>query len=105
MPERKLTDEEVIKALECCSDGTGKAIIQATLDLITRQKAEIERLRVSFVDRILVEFETMFNRVFSKYEEKSGDRVYMKPMYLMQVESEIFTIMGELRKKCMEDKQ
>jgi hypothetical protein len=37
-------DEEVIKALECCSDGTDKGIIRATLDLINRQKAEIEEL-------------------------------------------------------------
>jgi hypothetical protein len=40
-----MTDNEIIKALECCSDGSGTGLIQATLDLINRQKAEIERLK------------------------------------------------------------
>lgn len=54
-----MTDNEIIKALECCKDGgvctgcplfeqkTAKCISQLneyTLDLINRQKAEIERL-------------------------------------------------------------
>ena len=60
MTEHKFTDEEVIKALECCSQSgmincracpyeascnMGESKMQAhALDLIKRQKAEIERL-------------------------------------------------------------
>jgi hypothetical protein len=39
-----MNDNEIIKALEHCSDGSGTGLIQATLDLINRQKAEIEKL-------------------------------------------------------------
>ena len=60
-----MTDEQIVKALECCGKGFGNCegcpydeddhncvtmdgetlVIQAALDLINRQKAEIERLR------------------------------------------------------------
>lgn len=53
--ERKFTDAEIVEALENCSDGSGKGIIQATIDLIKRQKAEIERL-TSAVDNSTKEF-------------------------------------------------
>ncbi len=49
-----MTDNEIIKALECCSTddgcetcpahGTGCELEKPALDLINRQKAEIERL-------------------------------------------------------------
>lgn len=59
--ERKFTDDEIVKALGCCSD-TGceecpinnKSIMCATrlmehaLDLINRQKAEIESLKEAY---------------------------------------------------------
>lgn len=54
----KMTDEEIIKALECCTKHTKcmecsnlgnvdcmTKVMQNSLDLINRQKAEIERLR------------------------------------------------------------
>ena len=63
MTDKKLTDEEIIKALECCSNyndcdkcnfepkdnkkktiGCCLEIMKNAIDLITRQKAEIERL-------------------------------------------------------------
>ena len=61
MNEKKLTDEEIIEALEICTDktckkctyfGDGKTIqcidrlLKDTLYLINRQKAEIERLKI-----------------------------------------------------------
>ena len=67
MTEHKFTNEEVIKALECCanadclncprwtedwSSGMCADFLPSVLDLINRQKAEIERLR---------EFEYMYN--------------------------------------------
>lgn len=39
-----MTDNEIIKTLERCSDGTGKGIIKATLDLINRKDEQIEAL-------------------------------------------------------------
>lgn len=55
MTEHKFTDDEIIRALECCSgngnckdcpyDKTGCEFEKDALDLINRQKAEIERLR------------------------------------------------------------
>lgn len=64
MTDNKLTDEEIIKALECCSNyndcdkcnfepkdnkkktiGCCLEIMKNAIDLITRQQAEIERLK------------------------------------------------------------
>ncbi len=39
-----MTDDEIIKALENCSDGTNKGIIKATLSLIKLQKTTIDIL-------------------------------------------------------------
>ena len=62
----KITDNDIIKALECCSknhfcgecpnyhrccDGDATIMIRSALDLINRQKAEIERLNKE-VDRL-----------------------------------------------------
>ena len=58
MTDRKLTDEEVVKALECCKDCSinlnfeivqkiedkNKEILEL-IDIINRQKAEIEKLK------------------------------------------------------------
>lgn len=50
MTDKKLTDEEIIKALTELSRYTGfqkkyTQVLNATLDLINRQKSEIERLK------------------------------------------------------------
>ena len=68
MEEKKLTDEEIVKALECCANGGSQkdcelcpiGIIkcfeqenlmpQLALDLINRQKAEIERLKIDLAN-------------------------------------------------------
>lgn len=39
-----MTDDDIIKALENCSDGTNKGIIKATLSLIKLQKTTIDIL-------------------------------------------------------------
>lgn len=74
MSERKYTDEEIVKALACCINadclncpqwseewysGMCNDFLKSVLDLIKRQKAEIERLRedVLEVTAILGEIE------------------------------------------------
>lgn len=62
MSERKYTDEQIVKALECCINadclncprwseewysGMCNDFLKSVLDLINRQKAEIERLKES----------------------------------------------------------
>lgn len=59
MTDKKITDEEIIKVLECCADSKNyqcnkcplyadcekASIAENALDLINRQKSEIERLK------------------------------------------------------------
>ena len=77
-----MTDNEIIKALECCSidnhigvckechfadvcDEDEQALQKHALDLINRQKAEIERL-----EKALEEAISCFNRIESLYKIK-----------------------------------
>jgi hypothetical protein len=81
-----MTDNEIIKALECClklsvkecpecpyyrKEDCSSTLIQDTLDLINRQKAEIERLQsilLKFMDEV------------AKWEEKKGIDVSELPL-------------------------
>lgn len=62
MSDKKLTDKEIIKALEYCntirndcSDCRMKDIASFALDLINRQKVEIERLKGSTIVNNIME--------------------------------------------------
>ena len=56
MTDKKITDEEIIKRLErCVKRGNRNYDTDIVLDLITRQKAEIERLKGSTVVNNIME--------------------------------------------------
>lgn len=60
MTDKKLTDEEIIKALTELSRYTGFQekyiqVLNATLDLINRQKTEIEQLKEEAKDKLKAE--------------------------------------------------
>lgn len=54
MTDKKLTDEEIIKRLErCVRRGNRNYDTDIVLDLINRQKSEIERLRQAFETAVI----------------------------------------------------
>ena len=98
MTDKKFTDEEIIKALEYCNAGRTdcdkcvlkrkcesypfhSAVAEYALDLINRQKAEIERLKGSTVVNNIMKSQIIKRGVKSraykefaeKLEEKLGD--------------------------------
>ena len=66
MPNKKLTDNEIVKALECCKSDTAlcnecpydkigeciEKLCADSIDLINRQKAEIDRISRLFLDAL-----------------------------------------------------
>lgn len=74
--ENKFTDNEIIKVLECCADGSGTGIIKATIDLIIRQKVEIERLKshnnklMETVENLIYECDCAKQETIKDFEEK-----------------------------------
>ena len=66
MMNKQLTDEEIIKALECCKNCCCKQCdkepdFQKAINLINRQKAEIERLRKE-VNLVSIQFQDLQER-------------------------------------------
>lgn len=98
MSGKKLTDNEIIKALECCSKKNCKQcpnfsediecsekLINLTLDLITRQQAKIERLTAvkGHIDTLIhrgIEYPTAeaYEKAFQKALEHLYDNVNAK---------------------------
>lgn len=71
MTDKKLTDEEIIKALTELSRYTGfqkkyTQVLNATLDLIKRQKSEIERLK-SANDEKLCQWDMLAEKTKTHY--------------------------------------
>lgn len=75
MTDKKLTDEEIIKRLErCVKRGNRNYDTDIVLDLINRQKSEIERLKecpnFKTVEQIKVE---AYKEFVEKLKEELGD--------------------------------
>ncbi len=81
-----MTDNDIIKALECCKDTSNKCqqcplrvkgcsymLAENALDLINRQKAEIERLRKA--PKCLYEQETEYRSVSPCYNCEGAEEV------------------------------
>lgn len=89
-----MTDAEIIKALECCtSDEVGMChicpldggcngditiLLNCSLDLINRQKEEIERLKNNVFCKVVINEETMRNIVKEKVAEFELDIASIK---------------------------
>ena len=81
---KKLTDNEIIKALKCCSDTTGSEcsecpllnvecsaydLYKLALDLIKRQKAEIERLEAQHRE-MCIGMKVLKNKAIKEFAER-----------------------------------
>ena len=120
MNERKFTDEEVIKALEChakrncgdcpmCGKGCADKLIEVALDLITRQKAEIERLR----NTVKTDFITVTEKLKLSQSEIGNIRAEALTEYVTELEKRLIagglgiafvrTQMHELLKEMTEE--
>lgn len=89
MSDKKLTDEEIVKVLECCaySDGCercqyskqcdGAEHLINTLDLINRQKSEIERLKGSTVVNNIMESQRIKREAKANAYKEFAERIKM----------------------------
>lgn len=96
-----MTDEQIIKALECCClggmscpnncplyDYEGNCWYQLKrplLDLINRQKAEIERLEQENFDRSLT-VETWKVEAVKEFAERLKDKITMSPHSFISID-------------------
>ena len=96
MTDKKFTDEEIIKALECCSTDRGDcdkcalqkeckntpfytAAAKVALDLINRQKAEIERLKGSVITNNIMESQRIKREAKAEAYKEFAERLnYMR---------------------------
>ena len=110
MTDHKFTDDEIIKALECCSsnnnanckecpyDDKGCEFEQDALALINRQKAEIERLQKYNTD---VAFKH-YNDGIKEFAKRLKVKVGSIPQYhfnLLQVEDDINALVKEMTER------
>lgn len=105
MKDKKLTDEEIVKALENQANGYGAGIVgdlsALTLDLIHRQKAEIERLAKAEMDLIgkIADKSAEIERLTRELD----NTISMNEMYVEKVRqnAELQKQVDELKEKIM----
>ena len=92
MSDKKLTDNEIIKALECCCTYKGKCIdcpafvkvdrsnckqvLLGAIEIITRQQAEIERLKKS--NEMFTDIGKMYSEIKSEAYKEFAERLKEK---------------------------
>ena len=88
MPDKKLTDEEIIKRLErCVKRGNRNYDTDIVLDLINRQKAEIERLKGSTIVNNIMEVQRIKRGIKAGAYKEFAERLKLHS-YIMSDESQ-----------------
>lgn len=112
MPDKKLTDNEIVKALECCMESNScskcpfaniadirictSKMSKNTLDLINRQKAEINRKEKVFIetlrrcalkDEIISEKTAEIERVRAKCETRTQEKLELGRIYTQKLKT------------------
>ena len=78
MTDKKLTDEEIIKRLErCVKRGNRNYNTDIVLDLIVRQKTEIEELRerISYLEKSIDCSRKEYNRLLQKLQPAKSEAI------------------------------
>ena len=78
MPDKKLTDNEIVKALECCSKPVGENCKECPLHLTDCLKVNIEELALDLINRLQAENEELKSAIngFRGYEDKIKAEAY-----------------------------
>jgi len=120
MTDKKFTDEQIIKALECCIEGAScikcpyfalaygciKAVFTDALSLIKRKKAEIERL-----EAINIGIQDEYTEIiFKKDKEIKTARAEaikefaerLKKRYVVDTDSGLYGILDQIAKEMTE---
>jgi FtsZ-binding cell division protein ZapB len=98
MPDKKLTDSEIIKVLECCSKPVGENCKECPLHLTDCLKVNIDELALDLINRLQLDNERLKNEVFAK-EQECIDMQEQRD----SVESHLETAKAEAYKECIEN--
>lgn len=106
MTDRQLTDSEIIKALDCCKyddcnncpnvvDNCHANLIDYALDLINRQKAEIERLKEFIVETRRCDKELKAEAIREFAERLKKAFVLCDPMFNKYIDNLVKEMAGD----------
>ena len=127
MTDKKYTDEEIIKALEChinAEDCVGCEMFgrcdeiiltKLVLDLINRQKAEIERLRAKVETRTqeklalggvyTQKLKTAKAEAYKEFAEKLENEINIRTTYSREQDKNVIRIMHNLLKEMVGEEE
>ena len=109
MTEHKFTDEEIKKALECCTHSCAACkecpytdekwcvheLTKDALDLINRQQAEIERLK-DHNKQLRYDRKKITNEAIKEFAERLKDAVKYNPDEYLGIQYEIDVLVKEM---------
>ena len=84
MPDKKLTDKEIVKVLECCSKPVGENCKECPLHLTDCLKVNIDELTLDLINRLQAE------------NEKNEKIIRLADMAIETANAEIKRVRGEL---------